>query len=164
MSRICTCLFFNSMLRHRALRNPKTLQRMKYYNLGKLQIAQTSLHSIMMVLLNSSSAYLFACAFYISWIPGSHTSRTKNQEKSGQSRALTWQFTADQLKTKWRRNAEPLAPRSLEKERGRFTSHKHEKILGIQTWDLWYLLKASGTFELYVQCVYTCVKRKHLCS
>lgn len=49
-------------------------------------------------------------------------------------------------------------------ERGRFTRHKHQKILGNQTWDLRYFLKASGTVELYVQCVNTYVKHKYLCS
>lgn len=104
--------------------------------------------------------------------PRTHMSKTKKQGKSGQSRALTWQFTTDQLKTKLRRSAESLTPWSLEKkpasfsnpERGRFTSHKPKKILEIQTWDLWYFFKASGTVELYVQCVNTYIKHKYLCS
>lgn len=67
-------VFELNVKRHFALRNPKTLQNMKYYDLGKLQIAQTTVHSIIMMLLNSSSAYLFACAFCINWIPGCHAS------------------------------------------------------------------------------------------
>lgn len=93
-------------------------------------------------------------------------SKTKNQGK----KARLWPGSSPQTSSKLNGDgsAEPLAPWSLEKapaslinpERGRFTSHKRKKILGIQTWDLWYFLKASGTVELYVKCVNTYVKQK----
>lgn len=58
-------VFQLSLQRHCALRNPKTLQNMKYYNLGKLQKAQTSLQSIIgiMMLSNVGTVYLFSMCF-----------------------------------------------------------------------------------------------------